>query len=63
MILVALLEIKLVPGTGSARGISCWHLNSSVVVMFGEEENFPRVGHLYHSVMELHKSFFLKAGS
>lgn len=62
MILVALLEIELVPRAIIARGIFCWNLNNCELMMFGEEENFPRVGNLHQPYMELHKSSFLKAG-
>lgn len=43
-------------------GIFCWDLNNWELMMSGEGENFPRVRNLRQSDMELHKSFFLKAG-
>lgn len=62
MILVALLEIKLIPRTIIAGGIFCWDLHNCELMMFGEAENFLRAGNLHQSDMELPKSFFLKAG-
>lgn len=62
MILVALLEIELIPRAVVAGGIFCWDLNNCELMMVGEGGNFPRVGNLHQFDMELHKSFFLKAG-
>jgi len=60
MILVALLEIELIPTAIIAGGISNWDLNNCELMMLGEGKNFPRVENRHHSDMELRRSFLAK---